>query len=117
MRSTSDTRFGISFILLFVFAAIWFAVLMPWGSMADVHYLEFQRSVGAYAATLVMFSYVIAGLWWDRYFMWLGIIVTVLTIVGYFALPQFFNLWMAFFGGGLLALSGLLVKRRWRPTS
>lgn len=114
VRSESDARFGISWIILFAFAAVWFAVLIPWEQLKHFDYSERQRSMGAYGATLAMFAYVMMGLWWDRFFMWLGLAVTALTLVGYFAVPAYFNLWMAVFGGGLLLASGLLIKRRWK---
>ena len=115
VRSSSDGRFGIAWAVLFIFAGVWFAVLMPWEKMGGFDYMERQRSMGAYGATLVMFAYVMMGLWWDRFFMWLGFTVTGLTLIGYFAVPKYFNLWMGIFGGGLLFLSGWLIKRRWKP--
>lgn len=117
VRSESDARFGISWAILFAFSAVWFAVLMPWEYIKFFDYSERQRSMGAYGATLVMFAYVMMGVWWDRFFMWLGLAITALTLIGYFAVPAYFNLWMAIFGGGLLLASGVLIKRRWKSQS
>lgn len=112
--SESDARFGYSWILLFGFGGVWFAILLPWEQMKGFEYMELHRAIGAYGATLAMFAYVMMGLWWDRFFMWLGLAITALTIVGYFLFPAYFNLWMAVFGGGLLLVSGMLIKRRWK---
>ena len=114
VRSTTDKRFGLAWWILFIFAGVWLAVLMPWKQMAALDGMALQRSFGAYAATVVMFAYVIIGMWWDRFFMWLGLLVTALTLLGFFALPEYFNLWMAICGGGLLLVSGWLIKRRWK---
>lgn len=113
VRSSNDGRFGLAWLVLFGFAGVWFAVLIPWDHAASFDALAMQRALGAYAATLVMFAYVMMGLWWDRFFMWLGLVITGLTLLGYFGFPAYFNLWMAFLGGGLLFASGWLIKRRW----
>jgi hypothetical protein len=41
-------------------------------------------------------------------------VVTAFIVIGYLALPDFFNLWMAALGGGSLVAAGLYVLRAWR---
>ena len=117
VRSKTDSRFGFAWVILFAFAGVWMAILVPWNHLGSVDPMQMHRSTGAYGATLAMFAYVMMGLWWDRFFMWLGLLVTALTLVGYFQFPEYFNLWMAGFGGGLLLVSGALIKRRWNPAA
>jgi hypothetical protein len=40
-----------------------------------------------------------------------GIALGVLTLVGFFALPSIFMLWMAAVGGGALVLGGLWLRQ------
>lgn len=70
--------------------------------------------VGALLSSIAMFGYVVMGLWLDRAFLWIGLSVTAAIVVGFFALPQIFGLWMAIFGGGALIAAGLRIQRRWR---
>jgi hypothetical protein len=44
----------------------------------------------------------------------MGLIVTALTIAGFFLLPAWFYLWMAIASGGSLILSGLFIRKFWR---
>ena len=67
----------------------------------------------AFFATVGMFGYVVGGLWLGRFLVILGLVVTVLILVGLYAIPQWFLIWMAFVGGGALVLSGVMVKRLW----
>ena len=82
-----------------------------------------QPTSGEQASTLVvtfiMFSYVVVGLWMERVLLWVGLLTTAMTLIGYFVFPGYYNLWMAFLGGGHLgrkwslhpayvAMSGLL---------
>jgi hypothetical protein len=54
--------------------------------------------------TLVMFSYVLAGFWVGRFFLYLGLVVIALVLIGYYLSGAWFTLWLAFvFGGGLIA--------------
>jgi hypothetical protein len=58
--------------------------------------------------------YVVAGLWTDSYLLWVGVLVSVLVILGLFCFPGIFWLWMAVFGGGTLIASGFYVRHFWR---
>jgi len=61
--------------------------------------------------TLVMFSYVVGGFWVGRFFLYLGLTVIVLILIGYYLTGAWFALWLAFvYGGGLIA-GGIWLRR------
>ena len=65
------------------------------------------RQIGIFAPLLVGTIYAAAGLWLGLRFVVTGVAITVLTLGGYFYLPEHFLLWMAFIGGGGLILAGV----------
>ena len=67
----------------------------------------------AFFATVGMFGYVVGGLWFGRFWVIVGLFVTSLILIGLYAMPQWFLIWMAFVGGGVLVFSGVMVKRLW----
>lgn len=83
------------------FGLVWSVVLGRFG----------PREMSAFWPTLFMFGYVIAGLWFGRAFMALGIAVTALTLAGYFWVDRWFDLYMAAVNGGGLLLCGLWMRR------
>jgi hypothetical protein len=96
----------------------WFLLLVYGGVFMTALWTDrgFQSSqIAAFICALVMFAYVIIGLWFDANFLlWLGLAVTALVVVGYLFLNSFFNLWMAPAGGGALFLTGLYIQLKWR---
>jgi len=59
-----------------------------------------------------MLFYCLAGLWFGRAFIVIGLAITVLTLIGYlFITGGMFLLWMAAVNGGGLVLSGLWMRR------
>ena len=77
-RSAASKRLGwrlmAFWLLLVVYGDIWIALLTA-GHGANM---------GCFVVTLVMFAYVVMGLWLERYFfLWLGLLVTALAGVGY----------------------------------
>jgi hypothetical protein len=58
-----------------------------------------------------MMMYSIAGLWFGYAFIGIGLLVSALTLVGYFYAGNAFDLWMAFVNGGGLILGGLWMRR------
>lgn len=106
VKSPQNKRFGFSWLILFIYAVIWLALLWPWN--------EYQ--ISAFLASIPMFAYVVMGLWADRVLLWLGIVVTLLIIVGFFLFPfqPVFWLFMAVLGGGTLLGTGLYIRLRWR---
>jgi MFS family permease len=89
---------------LFLFIFIWLSILWPVNGM----------QINAFILTAAMFGYIVIGLWFTAYFMvWLGLAVTATTLVGFFLLPHYYCLWMAFTAGGLLLGTGLYLRLRW----
>ena len=111
VRSESAKREGKKvgwfWFALFIYADIWLVVFSPWSG----------DQLGIFFVTLVMFAYVIMGIWQEmRFIKWLGVIVTFLAVGGYFGsmlLPGYLNLWMAITGGGALLVSGVYLTRKW----
>lgn len=92
-------------ILLFVFASIWLRLLTPFKGI----------QLSAFSCTVAMFGGIVIGLWFGSYFMvWLGLIVTGLTLLGYYVFPGHFYLWMSPMGGGALLATGIYIRVRWR---
>jgi hypothetical protein len=98
-------RFLGLWFLLFAFASLWLLLLRPSQGV----------QVCAFLCTVAMFGYVVIGLWFGSYFMvWLGLIVTGLTFLGYHVFPGYFYLWMSPMGGGALLATGIYIRLRWR---
>ncbi len=105
----ADLRVGIFWIVLFLYAGLWFWMLHPVnGRPAN------GNVIGGYWATVPMFAYVVGGLWLSRFFVYLGLIVTLLTVLGLTLFPAHFNLWMAILGGGSLFVAGVFIRLNWR---
>jgi len=69
------------------------------------------RELGAFWPIYFMLFYVLAGLWFGRAFVALGLAITVLTLIGYFyVLGGAFLLWMAVVNGCGLVLGGLWMR-------
>jgi hypothetical protein len=111
-------RIGISWLVLFAFGGIWLCLLGPWDLLTSQqmahHGLELDRKIAAFWCTVPMFAYVLMGLWLDRFFIWLGALVTVATLVGYYGIENYFFLWMAVVGGGSLVAGGLFIRKNWK---
>jgi hypothetical protein len=92
---------------------VWaFVVLMGYGMIWSLLIGGFgPRQLDAFWPTLVMCGYVLLGLWLGRFFIALGLIVTALTVVGFFWLGSWFQLWMATVNGGALLVGGLWLRR------
>jgi len=115
VRSESARRVGWRvfwfWLFLFVYADIWLAVLWPWRG----------EQLGVFLVTLVMFAYVVMGLWLEvRFLLWLGLLVTALAGGGYAlslvapAVLGVLDLWLGAAGGGALLASGAYLALRWR---
>lgn len=75
--------------------------------MGPVHGLQ----PAAFPALIVGTVYCGVGLWAGMRWLIVGTLVIVLTLGGYFYLPQHYLLWMAFVGGGALIVAGLWFRR------
>jgi hypothetical protein len=115
VRSAVGGRTGIFWWLLYAYVNLWIFLLWPFLHVqGSAESLQFFTHMGAIAATVPMFAYVVMGLWLDRYLLWIGLAVTALTVAGLFLLQPYFWLWMAVAGGGTLIGTGLFIRRRWR---
>jgi len=106
---------GLMWWFLYLFLYLWIALLFPFIRIEGQRASHmFWTHMGAIAATVPMFAYVMFGLFFDRYMVWIGLGVTALMMVGVYVFEPFFYLWMAFVGGGALAGTGLLIRNRWK---
>lgn len=94
-------RWGMTMLVFYAFIAATFAVMRPVNPAAS----------GAFVPLLIAAIYCIMGIWQGLRFLYAGIAVAVLTLFGWFWLPQYFLLWMAMVGGGSLILVGLWLKK------
>ena len=105
-RSAYNKRLGFSWLILFLYANVWLVLLTPWNAY----------QINAFVASLPMFAYIIMGLWMDRFLLWLGVVVTLLILTGFFMfyLQPLFWLWMAVTCGGTLLGTGVYIQLRWK---
>jgi hypothetical protein len=105
VRAPVDKRF------LGVLAAVLvFAAIVPVVLRAPAN----NQAIFAYCGLVAMLCYVIAGLWFDTYLLWLGLVITALILVGLFCFPAIFWWWIAIFGGGTLIVTGFYIRYFWR---
>jgi hypothetical protein len=98
---TFDTRMFLAFVLFVGFGVLWtsgLAHLTP-------------RQLSAFWPIYFMLAYSIAGLWIGPAFVAIGLGITALTLIGYFYVGPWFELWMAVVNGGGLILGGLWMRR------
>lgn len=97
-----DVRVAIAFLMFFAFGLLSSAVFGHFG----------PREMGAFWPIYFMLFYCLAGLWFGRAFIAIGLGITVLTLIGYFFVTGgAFLLWMAAVNGGGLILGGLWMRR------
>jgi len=96
-----DLRMVAAFALFFAFGILWSIVLG--------HFTP--RQLGVFWPTYFMMIYTIVGLWVGPAFVAIGLGITALTLIGYFFVGAWFDLWMAVFNGGGLILGGLWMRR------
>jgi hypothetical protein len=97
-----DFRVLAAFLLFYAFGILCSSVLGHYG----------PRELGAFWPIYFMLFYCIAGFWFGRAFIIIGLGIIVLTLIGYFFVEgSAFLLWMAAVNGGGLILSGLWMRR------
>ena len=69
------------------------------------------RELGVFWPIYFMTVYSIAGLWFGRAFVVIGVAIITLTLIGYIFVGSWFELWMALVNGGGLVLGGLWMRR------
>jgi hypothetical protein len=98
---TFDWRAVVAMMLLFGFGLFWAVGIARLPS----------RELNAFWATYFMLIYSLVGLWLGPGFLVIGLGITALTLIGYFHVGAYFELWMAFVNGGGLILGGLWMRR------
>jgi hypothetical protein len=96
-----DGRMFAALVLFFGFGLLW--------SVGIAHFTP--RQLGAFWPIYFMLVYTIAGLWFGIAFVAIGLGITALTLVGYFFVGPWFELWMAVVNGGGLLLGGFWMRR------
>lgn len=96
------SRLGIFNGVLYSFAILWL-IIFPLTS----------EQISMLWITVVMFSSIIAGVWLQEpVSIWLGIGITLMSVIGYFLLPSYFYLWVAIFAGLPLIVASLFFLRK-----
>lgn len=114
-RSPWGKSIGLMWWFLYLFVDMWLSLLFPFIKIQGQHESHmFWTHMGAIAATVPMFAYVLFGLFFDRYMVWIGLGMTALMMLGVYMLEPYFYIWMAVVGGGGLVATGLLIRNRWK---
>lgn len=98
---TFGGRMLLAFLFYFAFGLLFSVVLGHFNA----------RQLTTFWSLYAMMSYTIAGLWFGYAFVALGLALSALTLVGYFFVGPWFDLWMAVVNGGGLTLVGLWMRR------
>lgn len=70
-------------------------------------------SAYAYQVILWMQLYIVGGIWFDTFLLWVGLLITAIILTGYLGFPEYF--WLsAFLCGVVLFCSGFYIKKCWR---
>ncbi|KRQ17339.1 hypothetical protein ACNJX9_08035 [Bradyrhizobium sp. DASA03076] len=96
-----DIRLLLVFVLFFAFGYLCTSVIGQFG----------PRQQGTFWPLYFMLFYMLAGLWFGTAFVAIGLVITALTLIGFFYIGAAFPLWMAFVNGGGLILGGLWMRR------
>ena len=100
-RGRWGLKYAGSFVAIAVFITAVFAVMPPRNALQS----------SAFFPLLVALLYSLAGLWANATrLVLIGIAIALLTLIGFFWLPQIFLLWMALVGGGALIVAGLWLR-------
>ena len=94
-------RLGYGQLAVIGFGLVLVSLLSPLG----------DRQAEAFWPTLVMFCYVLAGIWLGRFFIFTGLAVTALIVIGFVWIGPRYPLWLAISVGGGLIASGLWLRR------
>ncbi len=105
VRSVLSARIGFFFLALFGFAVLWFIILGPMSIKQGVLFL----------ITIITFGGMVAGVFTRSLTTIVSfVIITALSVVGYYVLPAYFALWIAVVCGLPMVVSGLIIRLRWR---
>ncbi|MGA7806929.1 hypothetical protein [Bradyrhizobium sp.] len=97
-----DGRMLMAYLLFFVFGYLCSEVFGHYG----------PRQLAAFWPIYFMLFYTLAGLWFGRAFVAIGLGISALTLIGYVFITGFaFLPWMALVNGGGLILGGIWMRR------
>jgi hypothetical protein len=99
-HKSAGWRVGLAFLMLVAFGMFWSTV---------GHFNG--RQMSAFWPTYYMLGYAVAGLWLGSAFTVIGFSIIALTLIGYFLVGPWFDVWMAFVNGGGLLLAGAWMRR------
>ncbi len=112
VRSPAGRPLFVFWLMLGVYGFLW-VMLIAAASPRSVTVTEEQMT--AYGVTLIMFAYVVMGLWLrSALLFWLGLGVTAVATAALFLAEPYFAVIMAFAGGGALLGSGIGMRVAWR---
>jgi hypothetical protein len=74
--------------------------------MAPLH----PRQIDAFIPLVFAVVYIVTGLWLGLRFTLCGVVLGAMTVLGFFVSGDFFGLWMAVVGGGVLLLTGFWLR-------
>ncbi|MCK4888031.1 MAG: hypothetical protein KAS96_11635 [Planctomycetes bacterium] len=99
----------------------WFWMVLGMYSFAALAILSprDEIQINSFMVITIMFAYVMMGIWGgEKMMIWLGLIITVNTLIGYFAVPaNYYSVWMAVMAGGVLFGAGIFGKIFWAVKS
>jgi len=110
-------RVPVLFLVIYGYAAILYLVAEPWSLLHNLNGADQLMMVHKKFACVfiaVFLGYVIMGLWVGRFFVWLGLLMTALVLLGYNFLPDYFYLWSGVTGGSAFILSGVFIRKFWK---
>ena len=113
LSPTKETKSGYTYRAIF-----WFWMLFMVYSIILSNLTGPMKGIrtSAFLCIMGLWCFVVFGLWMRiNLLIWLGLIVTATTLIGYYVMPhQYYSLWMAFAGGAVLTVSAAYYLIRWK---
>ena len=98
-------KIGWFWFSLAVYIGIWLTILSPFSGL----------QLNVVLLTGAMFAYIVMGLFYEsKFFIVLGICVTVIALLTHFFFTRYYCLSMAVFGGGGILGTGIYIRLMWR---
>ena len=106
-----EAKFGAFWGVLYFYVFVGGLLLFPLIEASRIETLTGSRVIAAMGALIPMFAYAALGLFLSRVMLISGVTITVLIVVGFYAVPDWFQLWMAIMGSTGLFCTGIFVKK------